>query len=303
MSSKKIGYATLNNVNIDSSDEFDTSIYSDAYVQQCLNYILNSVFGHIKWDYSKLSEIELQKFFIQWLIDGYSTIYNNKTIKNDDIKKAVSIDGKWNLELEVSKYINLNEMVKQKIAIVCDEKYVDKSNYDLVLKGDTLIYKKRLVDVSKLEQLVKRKMEFETLLKTASEKCIIPSLIAFNNGLDEELAKDVVYLLKHYKNGSSITVDKSFIDKIDVITPNIKLDSIFIEINRINKEICFILGLSDNIFSASGTELATSRTIQNTILMNINAYIKFVNDVLVEYETLNNVKINVEVELIENNEQ
>ena len=182
MNSKKIGYATLDNVNIDSSDEFNTSVYSDAYVQQCLNYIINSVFGHISWDYSKLSEIEVQKFFIQWLIDGYSALYNNKAINNNDIVNATQIEGKWNLVLNIKKNININEYEYQKVAIVNNEKYVDKADFDLILSANILIYKKRLVDVSKLKQLIIRKKEIEDLLKMAMEKCIIPSLIAYNKG-------------------------------------------------------------------------------------------------------------------------
>jgi hypothetical protein len=296
--SKKIGYAAVDNINIDSANEFNTNVYADAYVQQCLNYILNSVFGHITWDYSQLSELEVQKFFIQWLIDGYSALYNNRTINNTDILKAVKIDDSWNLILNIKKYINIDEYEHQNIAIVSDTAYINVSDYDLVLEAKSLIYRKRLVDVSKLERLVIRKQEVEKILKTAMEKCTIPSLIAYNKGLDEELAKDVIKLLKHYKNGSSVTVDINYIEKIDAFSPNIKLADVFTEINRINKEICFILGLSDNIFSASGTELATSRTIQNTILMNIDAYIKFINEVLTEYEDRNGVNLNISVKPI-----
>ena len=296
--SKKIGYAAVDNINIDSANEFNTNVYADAYVQQCLNYILNSVFGHITWDYSQLSELEVQKFFIQWLIDGYSALYNNRTINNTDILKAVKIDDSWNLILNIKKYINIDEYEHQNIAIVSDTAYINVSDYDLVLEAKSLIYRKRLVDVSKLERLVIRKQEVEKILKTAMEKCTIPSLIAYNKGLDEELAKDVINLLKHYKNGSSVTVDINYIEKIDAFSPNIKLADVFTEINRINKEICFILGLSDNIFSASGTELATSRTIQNTILMNIDAYIKFINEVLTEYEDRNGVNLNISVKPI-----
>ena len=296
--SKKIGYAAVDNINIDSANEFNTNVYADAYVQQCLNYILNSVFGHITWDYSQLSELEVQKFFIQWLIDGYSALYNNRTINNTDILKAVKIDDSWNLILNIKKYINIDEYEHQNIAIVSDTAYINVSEYDLVLEAKSLIYRKRLVDVSKLERLVIRKQEVEKILKTAMEKCTIPSLIAYNKGLDEELAKDVIKLLKHYKNGSSVTVDINYIEKIDAFSPNIKLADVFTEINRINKEICFILGLSDNIFSASGTELATSRTIQNTILMNIDAYIKFINEVLTEYEDRNGVNLNISVKPI-----
>jgi hypothetical protein len=296
--SKKIGYAAVDNINIDSAKEFNTNVYADAYVQQCLNYILNSVFGHITWDYSQLSELEVQKFFIQWLIDGYSALYNNRTINNTDILKAVKIDDSWNLILNIKKYINIDEYEHQNIAIVSDTAYINVSDYDLVLEAKSLIYRKRLVDVSKLERLVIRKQEVEKILKTAMEKCTIPSLIAYNKGLDEELAKDVIKLLKHYKNGSSVTVDINYIEKIDAFSPNIKLADVFTEINRINKEICFILGLSDNIFSASGTELATSRTIQNTILMNIDAYIKFINEVLTEYEDRNGVNLNISVKPI-----
>ena len=296
--SKKIGYAAVDNINIDSAKEFNTNVYADAYVQQCLNYILNSVFGHITWDYSQLSELEVQKFFIQWLIDGYSALYNNRTINNTDILKAVKIDDSWNLILNIKKYINIDEYEYQNIAIVSDTAYINVSDYDLVLEAKSLIYRKRLVDVSKLERLVIRKQEVEKILKTAMEKCTIPSLIAYNKGLDEELAKDVINLLKHYKNGSSVTVDINYIEKIDAFSPNIKLADVFTEINRINKEICFILGLSDNIFSASGTELATSRTIQNTILMNIDAYIKFINEVLTEYEDRNGVNLNISVKPI-----
>jgi len=296
--SKKIGYAAVDNINIDSANEFNTNVYADAYVQQCLNYILNSVFGHITWDYSQLSELEVQKFFIQWLIDGYSALYNNRTINNTDILKAVKIDDSWNLILNIKKYINIDEYEHQNIAIVSDTAYINVSDYGLILEAKSLIYRKRLVDVSKLERLVIRKQEVEKILKTAMEKCTIPSLIAYNKGLDEELAKDVINLLKHYKNGSSVTVDINYIEKIDAFSPNIKLADVFTEINRINKEICFILGLSDNIFSASGTELATSRTIQNTILMNIDAYIKFINEVLTEYEDRNGVNLNISVKPI-----
>jgi hypothetical protein len=296
--SKKIGYAAVDNINIDSANEFNTNVYADAYVQQCLNYILNSVFGHITWDYSQLSELEVQKFFIQWLIDGYSALYNNRTINNTDILKAVKIDDSWNLILNIKKYINIDEYEHQNIAIVSDTAYINVSDYGLILEAKSLIYRKRLVDVSKLERLVIRKQEVEKILKTAMEKCTIPSLIAYNKGLDEELAKDVIKLLKHYKNGSSVTVDINYIEKIDAFSPNIKLADVFTEINRINKEICFILGLSDNIFSASGTELATSRTIQNTILMNIDAYIKFINEVLTEYEDRNGVNLNISVKPI-----
>lgn len=303
---RKYASESVSDIDSDNSYEFSTDIYADACASQNLDYISNITFSNIMMtedtteNRKQLNSMrnQLNLFLIQYIVDGFAANVDMITLKNVNIQKKIYSSGKWNI-LYKNRVYNTFDSYEDQIVGISTKKFLSDTDYDKFISNDyASVRKASIIRTEKLLELVQMKEDLMDILNVAIQKNAIPTLLLIGDAIDTTTETDVLDFLLGYKNASASHIDRDIVSEIKVIEAKVNSELIFKTFQLLNNEISALLGCSNSIFEAKGTELATSRTIDKVVLRNINSHRIMMEGVINEIAEFNNLGYQVELPLI-----
>jgi len=302
MSNKQIyGMAIASDINNDNSNELNTNIYSDPIITEALNYIVGMVFTNPKInDINNLNDnlLEFELFLIQYIIDGFSSMVDKKTLINGNIENKVFFENQWHIIYKSKKITTLSDFDGEDIiTLITNKKHKNDIEHDRFIDNKTLIVRKNFISRNnKLSELIELKKIVDNILQTAMNKNVIPLLLAVVNNLTDENKDELKNILSKYKNSSVLVLNSDVVSSIEQLEHDVNSELIYNFRSIINSEIASLVGFSNSIFTAPRTfSYTNNNTTTNIVNRNINKYRALMESVINEF--FKNEKINDEIKL------
>ena len=299
---KKTGKVfALTDFDTDNSFEFDTSIYSDPHVIECIDYITNMTLFNIEFTpdipesvktFEQLKP-QFSQFLMQYVVEGFAANVDLVTLKNVNIKKRLYYDG-WHILYKNPVYTSFTEKETQTVCISTEE-FAKDVEYDRFINNSYLTVRKHhIVKKDKLQELVSFKNQVLELLQLATRKTAIPTVMMKVDTIDNNTKEQLLTFLKEYKNASATVLNSEIVDSIEVIDakPNDKL--IFETLSIINSEIASLLGISNAILvSPRSYAYHSTEAVVSIINRNINNLRSIMEGVINEVFEKNSIGVTV----------